>query len=180
MAGSQQANQSDGERVEHMKKSVLVLLTFVPIVVGYLVNRLLFAPVIGTGCFLILPLLTTAFWVYLGFQYARSTWKVIPAIFIGNATGILSLLIYIWQMVLETDETRNTALTVLSQMFSGAVPTYLLGRLAILFEVEPNYIGERSMIALQVLSVAYMMVVFLCGYVFGKISKRAAMKQGAV
>lgn len=54
-----------------MKKSVLFLLTLVPVVVGYLVNVLIMIPVIGMAGFYLLPLVTTAFWIYLGKQYAR-------------------------------------------------------------------------------------------------------------
>ena len=55
-----------------MKKCVLVLLTFVPFIVGHIVNRSISIPVIGSIVFYVLPLLTTAFWFYLGRQYARS------------------------------------------------------------------------------------------------------------
>ena len=67
-----------------MKKCVLVLLTFVPFIVGHIVNRSISIPVIGSIVFYVLPLLTTAFWFYLGRQYARSTWKTIPALLIGK------------------------------------------------------------------------------------------------
>ena len=58
----------------HMKKSVLFLLTLVPVAVGALANVLLTVPVIGAAGFYLLPLVTTAFWIYLGRQYARR-WK---------------------------------------------------------------------------------------------------------
>ena len=151
-----------------MKKSTLVLLTFVPIVVGYLVNITLLLPVIGMLGFYVLPLLTTVFWFYLGRQYARSDWKTIPAILIGNATGIISLLVYLWQFLLVTEEARNLPLAGASQMFSASVPTWLLARIAILFESQPNYIGRASMVALQVISVIYMLAVFCAGMLWEK------------
>lgn len=143
-----------------MKKSVLVLLTFVPVIVGYLVNILIMVPVIGMIGFYLLPLLTTVFWFYLGKQYARSTWKTIPAILIGHAAGICSLLIYLWQLLLETGETRNMAMFGFSQMFAASTPMYLFGWLARLFESQPNYAGRTTLVALQVISLVYMMVVF--------------------
>lgn len=143
-----------------MRKHVLVLLTFVPIIVGYVVNLSLSLPVLGMVFFYLLPLFTTAFWFYLGRQYARSTWKTIPAILIGNATGIISLLIFLWQFLLETDETRNLTLAATSQMFSASAPAYLFVRVAILFEKQPNYAGITTMVALQVISVVYMIAVF--------------------
>lgn len=143
-----------------MRKRVLALLTFVPIIVGYIVNLSLSLPVIGTVIYYVLPLLTTAFWFCLGTQYARTTWKTIPAILIGNSTGIISLLIYFWQFLLETDVTRNLTIAGASQMFSASAPGYLLSRIALLFEKQPNTIGMASAVALQVISVVYMIAVF--------------------
>jgi hypothetical protein len=151
-----------------MKKFTLVLLSFVPIVVGYIVNITLLLPVIGMLSFYVLPLLTTAFWFYLGRQYARTDWKTIPAILIGNTAGIISMLVYLWQRVLVTEEARNVTLTGASQMFSSSAPTYLLARVALLFERQPNYIGSASMVALQVVSLVYMIAVFCVGMLWEK------------
>ena len=156
-----------------MKKSVLVLLTFVPLIVGHIINISIRIPVIGMIIFYVLPLLTTVFWFYLGRQYARSTWKIIPALFIGNATGVVSLLIYLWQYLFKTDETRNVVLMSVAQMFSDATPTYLLGRIAILFETQPNYIASSTfMVALNVISFVYIVVVFLFGFIWEKKTKK--------
>lgn len=103
------------EGARHMKKSVLVLLTFVPVIVGYIINFSLRIPLIGMIIFYVLPLLTTVFWFYLGRQYALSTWKTVPALLIGNAAAIASLLIYLWQRLIETDQTANRTLLVVSQ-----------------------------------------------------------------
>lgn len=154
------------------KKSVLILLTFVPIAVGYIVNVSITLPVIGMVVFYILPLLTTVFWFYLGKLYADSAWKTLPALLFGHATGVLSLLIYLWQYLLETDETRNLALAFVSQMFSNSAPVYFLARIAILFETQPNSIGRTSVVALNVLSIIYMNMVFLFGFIWGRKIKK--------
>ena len=49
-----------------MKKQTLVLLTFIPIIVGYVINLTILLPGIGTAFFYVLPLLATVFWFYLG------------------------------------------------------------------------------------------------------------------
>ena len=50
-----------------MKKSALFLLTLVPGEwLDILINVLIMVPVIGAAGFYLLPLLTTAFWMYLG------------------------------------------------------------------------------------------------------------------
>lgn len=154
-----------------MKKSVLISLSLVPVIIGYLINALLMVPALGTACFYLLPLLTTVFWFYLGKQYA-DRWKFVPAVLLAHAVGICSLLIYLWQFLLETDGTRNAALAGFSQMFSASTP-YLLWRLAILFESQPNHIGSASMTALQVIALVYMMLVFCVGFYLGKREKAA-------
>ena len=132
-----------------MKKSVLILLSLVPVVVGWLVNILILVPVIGMAGFYLLPLLTTVFWFFLGKQYAHN-WKAVPAVLIAHTVGICSLLIYLWQFLLETDATRNLTLAAFSQMFSASTPLYLIGKIAVLFESQPDYVGSASMVAMQV------------------------------
>ena len=153
-----------------MKKSVLILLTLVPVIVGYLVNVLIVVPIIGTAGFYLLPLCTTAFWVYLGKQYARK-WKTLPAVLIAHIVGVCSLLVYLWQFLLETDETRNMTLAAFSQMFSTATPLYLFGGIARLVESQPNYAGRATMVAMQVIALIYMMIVFCIGIYMEKRKK---------
>ena len=153
-----------------MKKSILFLLTLVPVVVGYLVNVWIMVPVMGTASFYLLPLFTTAFWVYLGRQYARR-WRTVPALLIAHAVGFCSLLVYLWQFLLETDETRNLTLAVFSQMFSASTPLYLFGGIARLVESQPNYAGRASMVAMQVIALIYMMIVFCIGIYLEKRKK---------
>lgn len=105
-----------------MKKVLLVLAAFVPVLVGVVVNYTLAIPLIGSALFMLLPLLTTAFWVFLGWQYARTEWKALPAVLTANSLGILSLAVYLWQFFGYTDEARNLALAGASQMFSAAPP----------------------------------------------------------
>lgn len=155
-----------------MKKSVLISLSLVPVIIGYLINALLMVPALGTACFYLLPLLTTVFWFYLGKQYA-DRWKFVPAVLLAHAVGICSLLIYLWQFLLETDGTRNAALAGFSQMFSASTPLYLFGWLARLAESQPNHIGSATMAALQVIALVYMMLVFCIGFYLGKREKTA-------
>lgn len=143
-----------------MKKSLLVLLTFIPIIVGYIINYTLPVPHVGVWVYYILPLLTTVFWFWLGRKFAHTTWKALPAILIGNATGIISILVYLWQYFLETDETMNMTLASASQMFSASAPGFLLVKIAVLFETEPITAGTATVVALNVISVVYMITVF--------------------
>ena len=159
-----------------MKKSTLILWTFIPILTGYLVNSLLRVPVLGEIFFYVLTVATTAFWFWMGRQFEKSTFKTIPAILIGNATGIISLLIYLWQFLLVTSENRNAFLAGFSQMYNASVPGYLFGGIARLFETEPNYIGTRTFVALNVICEIYMIIVFVIGMVVEKKISKDAME----
>ena len=149
----------------NMKRGPLTLLIFVPIVVGYIVNIFIMVPVLGMLLYYTLPWLMTVFWYRLGRSYIRHGWKPLSAIALANVPGVTSLLLYLWQFLLETDETRSMFLAGLSQMFSASTPLYLFGRLATLFETQPNYAGRSSMVALQVIAVVYMAAVFTTGVI---------------
>ena len=150
--------------MEFFRKYKWFLLTFVPVIVGYIVNIFIMIPVAGTLLFYLLPILTTVFWYRIGGQYANADWKLVPATLISNSSGFISLLIYLWQFLIQTDETRSMFLAGWSQMFSASVPLYLFGRIAILFESQPNYMGRASMAALQVMALVYMMIIFAAGF----------------
>jgi len=151
-----------------VKKSHLVLLTFVPILVGYAINLMFFIPVIGILAFYILPLMVLAFWFWLGGQYAKTNWGMAKAVLIGSGTGILSLALYLWQFVMQSDETRNLPLAAFSQMYSSAAPGYFIARIAMLFESEPNYVGQATMTAMNILPLILMAAVFSAGFLWGR------------
>lgn len=151
-----------------MKKSILILLTAVPIFVGYIFNWTALLPVIGSIAFYALPLLVLVFWFWLGKRYSETDWGFVPSLLIGNALGIVSLGLYLWQFLIESDETRSMAIAVFSQMFSAGTPTYLFGRLAMMFESQPNYAGRITLVAIQVIALIVMMVIFTVGYFMGK------------
>ncbi|PWM63251.1 MAG: hypothetical protein DBX91_00880 [Subdoligranulum variabile] len=155
-----------------MKKPVLIALTFVPVAVGALVNVTLALPGIGSVLFVVLPLLTTVFWAWLGARYGKSAWKPLPALLIGNAVGIVSLLVYLWQYLLVPAAAQNLALVTAAQLFLDAAPLYLLGHLAVLFEAQPQTVGTASMVAMHVLSFVYMAVVFGLGFLWGRKTGR--------
>lgn len=156
-----------------MKKSLLILLTFVPIAVGWLINALLLVPRVGMIAFYFLPLLVLAFWFYLGRQYANTAWKALPSILIGNAVGIVSVVLYVWQFIFETDESRNLSVAVFSQMFTAGTPLYLWSGIARLFETRTNYAGRATMTAMQVIALLVMILVFTGGYFWQKNKRKA-------
>lgn len=147
-----------------MKKANLFILTFVPLIAGCSVQMAGTAKNFGTAVLLIVPLLTTVFWLWLGTRYARSSWGLTASVLMGNAVGILSLLVYLWQFLLETDQTRNMVLASVSQMFTLSTPTFLLYKIIILLRAGQFDAVQASNTTLEVISVIYMTAVFLCGY----------------
>ena len=162
-----------------MKKIVLLLLTFVPFIIGRVnnISLVLLPPGIGGFVWLMLPLLTTIFWFFLGREYGRSAWKTIPALLIGNATGIISLVIYVWQYLLTNDEMVNISLLTTAHMFSNAAPLYLFARIGMLFETQPNYVGTATVAAMNIIAFIYWIVIFSCGFIWGRKGKNKAAAQ---
>lgn len=155
-----------------MKKSIAILLTFVPMLAGYLINLSIFVPGVGIFLYYVLPIAVCVFWFWLGGRYASINWGVAPALLIGNATGLLSLALYLWQFLGRSSETRNMTLATLSQLYSGAAPGYLYAGLALKFEPDPDVIGMTSAVAMQVIGTVLMIVIFTAGYVWGKKRQR--------
>lgn len=149
-------------------KKTLVLLTFIPIIIGYIINWTIMIPYIGMPMFYVLPLIVLGFWFWLGSKYAKTDWKPIISILIGSATGLISLIIYLWQFIFISGEARNILLAAFSQMYSAAVPTYLFSRIATMFETQSNQAGIITMVTIQVMAVLLMMIVFTIGYFKGK------------
>ena len=142
-----------------MKKYVLIILTFVPILAGWLINVTLSVPLLGMVFFYGLPLLVLVFWFWLGGRYAEMDWGAFPAILIGSATGILSLIIYLWQFVGLDEASRNVGLAVWSLMYSTGTLGHLFGVVVTLF-----FRSQAASHAMQVICLALMIIIFSFGF----------------
>ena len=63
-----------------MKKRTLVLLTWVPLLIGWFISLTVTVPNLGRVSYYILPLLTLLFWFQLGKQFAKTDWSAPLAI----------------------------------------------------------------------------------------------------
>ncbi len=142
-----------------MKKLVLILLTLVPILAGALINAST-AP-LGMLLYYALPILVLVFWFWLGGQYAETDWGMLPSVLIGSATGIASLVLYVWQFCLESEGTRNLFLAGLSQMYAGSTPLYVFSFIFRLLRLGDMV---QTLLVHEVLAVILMAAVFLAGY----------------
>jgi hypothetical protein len=154
-----------------LRKSYLIIFAFIPAIVGYLYNffliQLLKIPSLITFLFYILPILILSFWFWVGGKFAQRNVKVFPAILIGNSIGIVSLLLYLWQFVFVSSDSRSLYLAGFSQDFSAGL-SFFTARFAILFEPEKNVIGQATAIGIQVLGLLFMLIVFTLGYYLKK------------
>lgn len=156
-----------------MRKGILILLTLVPIIAGYILNLTLLIPVIGMILYYLIPFLTMGFWLYLGKLYSETTWHIVPALLIGNAAGILSLLLYVWQFFWHSGDTRTLFLAALSQMFAASGPTFLTAKIAILFEPQANVFGQTTITAINIIGVGLMVLIF-AAVIFGVLQTGAS------
>ena len=142
-----------------MKKYILIILTLVPILAGWLINVTLLVPVLGELMFYVFPILVLVFWFRLGGWYAQTDWATLPAILTGNAMGILSIAIYMWQFVALDEVSRNVGLAFWSQMYSIGTLGYFLGGIVTLF-----FRSQAASHTMQVICLASMIAVFSFGF----------------
>jgi len=154
-----------------MNKKVLVLLTLVPILTGYLLNISILIPGLGTLLFYLIPCATLIFWFYLGNRYSRTNWNILQATVLGNCIGFISFLLYLWQFYFRNDENRSLFISGISQLFVSGISLFT-AKFAQLFESQVNTITQTSYTTMQILGLLLMVIIFMIGYVFGKVKAR--------
>ncbi len=149
------------------QKIALVLLTLVPIVIGYIINFILReSAFVG---YYVLPCMVLIFWFFLGKQFSRTNWRLALSLLISSVSGVLSVCLYWWQFVVQGEAVRNMIIAKFSQMYMASVPTFLV---SILFRPFLNSFNNltttESIIVLQLIAIIMMMVVFGAGFMWGK------------
>ncbi len=147
-----------------VKKFLLIAMTLVPFAAGHLMDVMLLVPVAGTLTFYLVPLAVLWFLFWLGRQYAGTDWGPGRALLFGNAAGLLSLALYLWQFEGQNAEERSLLLAGLSQKYFTAAPQYLLGPVARLF--------PRPVTALEAFSFLLLAGVFALGFFTGRKAKK--------
>lgn len=149
------------------KKITLVLLTLLPVILGFLFSLVTDVPVLGTLTIHVLPYMVLVFWFILGREFATTDFGYGKSLLIAHALELVSLLLFLWQFQLATDSTRNLSIAAFSQLYSTATPLVLFSYLAVLFEPFQDQIGLAAMTALQIISLVALVMVFAGGYLFG-------------
>lgn len=149
-----------------LKKSSLIIFAFIPTIMGYFYD-LLFRPALIVFLLYILPIFMFFLWFWVGGKFAKMNIKVLTSILIGNSIGIVSLLVYLWQFFIISEEQRNLTLAGLSQAFSTATGIYVI-KLAVVIQPEKHIVGITTITITQILGLILMMGIFAAGYYFNK------------
>lgn len=155
-----------------MKKILLLGMAISPILIGLLFNSFVgYLEFIG----IIFSLLMIIYWFWVGTNFAEQIKNPVKAILLANSAGLISLVLFLWQFVLVSDEDRNLILAALSQMFSAPL-SFLSARIAILF--TPDGINQKTLLVMQVVGLIIMILVFSAGYVYKSMrqSRKASNK----
>jgi len=150
-----------------MKKSVLVLLTLVPLIIGYVATIMAIHP-IKSNVYYLLIFFSTVFWFWLGIQYAHSNWKPIMSVLVAHLVFICSILIY-WQQW-QSSIMFNPSWVSFSKLFTASTPiVFISEKIAVLCELKPLVVMKMERhIGLQILALVYMVIVFSFGLYLGK------------
>ena len=158
-----------------MKKSVLILLTFVPLVIGYVASIIAMYPTKSIVYYLLI-FFSTVFWFCLGMLYTRSNWKPIMSVLVAHLVFICSILIY-WRQW-QSSIMFNPSWVNLSSLFTASTPIVLIARkIAIFFEMKPyEVLRMERHIVLHIVALVYMIVVFCLGLFIGKKRREGLMR----
>ncbi len=157
-----------------MKKSKKILLIISPIIIGMVFNYLILVP--GLISILIYggPIFFIIYWVWVAGLFQGHMKSPIKATLLANSGGIISLLIYIWQLILVSDDKRSLFLAGLSQDFSAPL-SFLTVKIGMQFEKNPIEGTMITIFASQVAGLVIMMIVFYLGYSIKKRNEQSNM-----
>jgi len=152
-----------------MKKSWKTIgLVAVPLVVAYVMNRLLMLGMSSPGVvnfvgwlFAPLSLVFTIFWVWVGSKFASLDIKKVYSFLLGNSLNIIACTIYVWLFYWSEPATRFTfgRLSTFAQFY--ALPVVNLGsRIVMLFT---NHIDGS---VVMVVSYLLLTLAFSTGFIY--------------
>lgn len=153
-----------------MKKSAwkLLLAGLAPAAVGWVYNVtfMIWAtiPVLGMFIWYGVPLAVLAFWGLLGYNCRAKGRRYLPTLALTHWVMAAEVAVYLWQFLLVGDEARSMLLAGFSQWFN--VFAIYTTRLALLFESQPNYVGQATMTASEVIALALMVLAFSLGWLW--------------
>ncbi|MGI6175485.1 MAG: hypothetical protein ACOYJC_04820 [Christensenellales bacterium] len=144
------------------QKWMLPLLGISPILLGYLYNWLITLPALASVCTYLVPVLMLVYWLWAGMQFAKYFSSPFCAIMLGNAWGIVSLVLYIWQRLIVSEGQRILFLSAFSQMFSAPL-SMLSAFFAVRMESYAHHISDVTFFWMQVFGLMLMISFFGAG-----------------
>lgn len=149
-----------------MNKIKLLAMSFIPIVLGYIMNLLILVPGIGVSLLYIMPIIILIYWYWVGLRFSENIRNPLLGIASGNFFGILSLCIYYWQFIILDDQKRSIFLAGLSQYFTTPL-NILTAKISMLFDKSPSIIDHNNILNMHISGTIIMIITFVIGYIVG-------------
>ncbi|MEA4954303.1 MAG: dephospho-CoA kinase [Pseudoflavonifractor sp.] len=153
-----------------MKKNAwkLLLLSLAPLAVGWLFNVTIMIwsdiSLLSSLVWYGLPLAELFFWYQVGRRCRARTLGYLPALALTHWVVAVEVAVYLWQFLAVSSEARNMELAGFSQDFN--IFMIYTVRLARLFETQPNYIGQATTVAMELMGFALLVAAFSLGYLW--------------
>lgn len=144
------------------EKRKMWIWLLIPLLYGALSFALLriVPPLVGHIVFL-------AFWVWVGMRFAQFNGSSLKNFAWGNSLWLVSFLLYLWQFVLVDDANRNMVIAFISQCY--VIPFVVSGtQIYLLFND-----GGIDLTNITIITYIFMLVVFMIGFVWGKVKQRS-------
>lgn len=145
------------------EKNKTLLLIFIPFLWGYIINILVWkVSIIGDLYFrlnIVWETIFILFWFWTGTKFAQYNSNKVKAYIIGNSIWLLSFLVYIWQFILLSGESRSFRLAGLSQHYIAGI-VFISKKIIRLFT---NTISSETVI---ILSYSLMITIFTTGFIY--------------
>ncbi len=137
-----------------MKKSSLILMSFVPFMFSFAADYFLAIPGIRVVFLFLMPPALAIYWAVLGSLYARFKWSYLPAVLVAHSLGIISIAgYYAMRLTPGTDP---------------IVPAHLVQRFTLPISPWATYVYEwlgykasPDLFNTQAISVALMMMILI-------------------
>lgn len=149
------------------EKNKTLLLIFIPFLWGYLINVLVWkVAIIGDFYFrlnIIWETIFILFWFWTGTKFAQLNTNKVKSYIIGNSIWLLSFLVYIWQFILLSGESRSFRLAGLSQHYNTGI-MFISGKISrMILRLFTNTISGTTMITF---SYGLMIAIFTTGFIY--------------
>ena len=153
-----------------MKDWKLVLIAFSPMFIGIFYRVGVQLPFDGDVILYAVPLIMLFYWFWAGMAFSRAVKGTFRAVLYGNAAGFVSVLLYIWQVVILPEGERSPLLAGISGLFTASTELFSM-RLANILEPVPGEPTLVTQFGAMLIGFSFLLVCFVEGHLRGKAPK---------